>query len=87
MGDPDSAPHAGESVVALIHRVRAWLDAVSQSPGRVIAITHPAVIRVAVLVALDAPPKSFWRIDVEPVSRTVLYFRDGRWTLKSGCHR
>jgi hypothetical protein len=34
------------------------------------------------MLALDTPPKSFWRIDVAPVSRTVLHFRDGRWTLR-----
>ena len=43
----------------------------------------PAVIRAAILVALDAPPKSFWRIDVAPVSRTVMHFRGHAWTLRS----
>ena len=47
------------------------------------AVTHPAVIRAAILVALDAPPKSFWRIDIAPVSRTVLHFRGQAWTLRS----
>ena len=47
------------------------------------AVTHPAVIRAVILIALDAPPKSFWRIDIAPASRTVLHFR-GRWTLRWG---
>jgi broad specificity phosphatase PhoE len=47
-----------------------------------IAVTHPAVIRAAVLSAFDMPPKSFWRIDVAPVSRVVMHFRKGRWTLR-----
>jgi len=87
LADPGARPHGGESVVALTERVRGWLGDVSRSPGRITAVTHPAIVRAAVLVALDAPPKSFWRIDVEPVSRTVLHFRDGGWTLRSGRHR
>ena len=48
-----------------------------------VAVTHPAVIRAAILIALDAPPKSFWRIDIAPVSRTVMHFRGHAWTLRS----
>jgi broad specificity phosphatase PhoE len=50
---------------------------------RLVAVTHPAVIRAAILIALDAPPKSFWRIDIAPVSRTVMHFRGHAWTLRS----
>ena len=80
---PESTPHGGESVVALIARVRGWMDDVSRQPARLTAVTHPAVIRAAILIALEAPPKSFWRIDIAPASRTVLHFR-GRWTLRWG---
>lgn len=85
--DSGQSPQDGESVAALIERVRAWLDDVSQTRGRATAVVHPSTVRAAILVALDAPPNSFWRIDVEPVSRTVLHFRDQRWTLRSGDHR
>lgn len=81
--DPTQAPHGGESVVALIARVRAWLDSLTSERVRVVAATHPAVIRAAVLVVLDAPPKSFWRIDIAPASHTVLHFRGHAWTLRS----
>jgi broad specificity phosphatase PhoE len=81
--DPAQAPHGGETVVELIARVRRWMDAVTTRHGRLVAVTHPAVVRAAVLVALDAPPKSFWRIDIAPVSRTVLHFRGHAWTLRS----
>ncbi|OBI04770.1 histidine phosphatase family protein [Mycobacterium scrofulaceum] len=77
--DPGRAPHGGESIVDLIERVAAWLKSVSQPT---VAVTHPAVIRAAVLLALAAPPKSFWRIDIAPVSHTVMHLRDGRWTLR-----
>ena len=82
--EPGRAPHGGESVVELIERVRDWLAVMSQEPRRLVAVTHPAVIRAALLVVLDAPPKSFWRIDIGPASRTVLHFRGQVWTLRSG---
>ncbi|MBU8811884.1 histidine phosphatase family protein [Mycolicibacterium goodii] len=81
--DPTSAPHGGESIVGLVDRVRRWLQTVSTHRGTLIAVTHPAVVRAVILVALDAPPKSFWRIDIAPVSRTVLHYRGDAWTLRS----
>ena len=81
--EPDSCPHGGESVVALIARVRGWLADISRTPGRIVAITHPAVIRAVILNALDAPPKSFWRIDIAPASCTALHHRGMGWTLRS----
>lgn len=80
--DVTQAPHGGESVIDLVGRVRGWMDTLSASRSRTIAVTHPAVIRAAILVALDAPRKSFWRIDIAPVSRTVLHFRGHAWTLR-----
>jgi broad specificity phosphatase PhoE len=80
--DAAAAPHGGETVVHLVGRVRRWMDSVTSSRGRLIAVTHPAVVRAAVLNALDAPPKSFWRIDIAPASRTVLHFRGHAWTLR-----
>jgi broad specificity phosphatase PhoE len=81
--DPTKAPHGGETVVELISRVRGWLDSLTSRRARLVAVTHPAVIRAAILVALDAPPKSFWRVDIAPVSRTVMHFRGHNWTLRS----
>ena len=81
--DPTQAPHGGESVIDLVDRVRSWLDSLTAQRAKVIAVTHPAVVRAAILVALDAPPKSFWRIDIAPVSRTVMHFRGHVWTLRS----
>ncbi|ETW24184.1 histidine phosphatase [Mycobacterium gastri 'Wayne'] len=77
--DPVQAPHGGESIVDLIDRVAGWLASLA---GNTVAVTHPAVIRAAILVALDIPPKSFWRIDIAPLSRTVMHFRERRWTLR-----
>ena len=84
--DPACAPHGGESIVDLIERVGGWLASLTEEgPARglpTVAVTHPAVIRAAVLGALDMAPKSFWRIDIAPVSRVAMHFRAGRWTLR-----
>jgi len=80
--EPAQAPHGGESIVDLIGRVAGWLASLTEDALPAVAVTHPAVIRAAVLTALDIPPKSFWRIDIAPVGRTVMHFRKGYWTLK-----
>ena len=84
LADPESAPHGGESIAELLARAGAWLgglDALGDGP--VLAITHAAVIRAAILHALGAPASGFWRIDVAPLSRTELHGRAGAWTLRS----
>ncbi|MCB0929532.1 MAG: histidine phosphatase family protein [Mycobacterium sp.] len=80
LSEPGATPHGGESILGVIDRVRAWMDALE--PGRTVAVTHPAVVRAAILIALAAPPESFWRIDVRPASKTVLYRRAAGWTLR-----
>jgi broad specificity phosphatase PhoE len=80
--EPDQAPHGGESIVDFVDRVAGWLASVPEGPPRTVAVTHPAVIRAAILRALDIPPKSFWRIDIAPVSATTLHHRNGCWTLR-----
>ena len=78
---PAAAPHGGESVTQLLARSGGWLDGRPWPAGQTVAVTHPAVIRAAVVHAIDATVASFWRIDVAPLSRTVLSGRPGRWTL------
>ncbi|EFG77573.1 phosphoglycerate mutase family protein [Mycobacterium parascrofulaceum ATCC BAA-614] len=79
--DPARAPHGGESILDLMQRVGGWLASLTDNTSPAVAVTHPAVIRAAILRSLDAPPKSFWRLDIAPASRIVLHFRSGRWTL------
>ena len=82
MQDPAAAPHGGESLLALLERVRGWLAARAADGSRTLAVTHAGVIRAAVVCALDAPAPSFWRLDVAPLSRTVLHAHEGRWTVR-----
>jgi broad specificity phosphatase PhoE len=81
--DPASAPHGGESVVALIARVAVWLEAQQAVPGITVAITHASVIRAAIVGALQTEARSFWHIDIAPLSLTELSANNGRWTLVS----
>ena len=50
--------------------------------GHTVAVTHAAVVRAAVVVTLGAPPAGFWRIDVAPLTATVLRGGPGRWTVR-----
>lgn len=84
--DPAAAPHGGESVRDLLDRVGDWLDGWCTTSGRIAVITHSSVIRAAVLHALHAPPESFWRIDVSPLSHTRLSGGGNRWTLRETGH-
>jgi broad specificity phosphatase PhoE len=81
MTDPAAAPHGGESLLAVLGRVAAWLDEQAGQPGTAIAVTHAGVVKAAVVGALAAPPAAFWRIDVAPLSVTELHAHDGRWTV------
>jgi broad specificity phosphatase PhoE len=86
MAEPSFAPHGGESVLDLLQRVGRWLDERSCERGHAIVVTHPAVIRAAIIVAIGAAASSFWRIEVVPLSRTDLRGNSDRWTLRSaGC--
>ncbi|MBH0777437.1 histidine phosphatase family protein [Nocardia bovistercoris] len=78
--DPEFRGHGGESVVQVIERTRYWMAEVASAGVATIAVTHPAVVRSALLVTLDAPPASFWRIDIPPGSVTRLHYR-GDWRL------
>ncbi|MCU1641778.1 MAG: phosphoglycerate mutase family protein [Nocardia sp.] len=80
--DPNHVSHDGESITDLIERVRAWMDTLVQDPQRILAVTHPAVVRATILIALSAPATSFWRIDIPPLSATTLHQRGGAWTLR-----
>jgi broad specificity phosphatase PhoE len=80
---PDAAPHGGESVVDLADRVAPWLSARGGQTGRIVAVTHPAVIRAAIVVAIDAGPATFWRIDIAPLCRVSLSGNGDGWTLRA----
>lgn len=81
--DANAQSHGGESIIDLLTRVGGWLDDMGRASGRVVAVTHAAIIRASILIALDADPISFWRIDVAPLCKVEFSGRAGRWTLRS----
>lgn len=81
LSDPDAAPHGGESLTALFARVAEWLET-DLGDGPVVAVTHAAVVRAAILHVLEARASAFWRIDVAPLSLVRLQRSGGRWTLR-----
>lgn len=84
--DPAAAPHGGESVAALVERVAGWLDGLPAGPERIAAVTHPAVVRAAVLHVLGAPATCFWRLDAGPLTQTRLSRHGGRWQVRETGH-
>ncbi|QVI21371.1 histidine phosphatase family protein [Nocardia tengchongensis] len=84
--DPGYRDHGGESITDLLDRVGDWLHGLAGSGDRIVAVTHPAIVRAAVLRTLNAPPESFWRIDIPPLSATTLHHRAPAWTLRATAH-
>ena len=83
IADPAARPHGGESVCEVVDRVAHWLDERRDDRGHLVAVTHAAVIRAAIVHALGATPASCARIDVGPLSRTVLSYHAGTWRLRA----
>ncbi len=81
LDDPAACPHGGESVLALLRRVAAWLEGQDTSTGKMVAVTHASVVRATIIRVLEAPPHSFWRIDISPLSVTWLHRNHARWVL------
>ncbi len=81
--DPDAAPHGGESLLDLLARIGRWLYLPSTCETKTVAVAHPAILRAAVVKALDAGPAAFWRIDAQPLSRAQLSHDGRRWALQS----
>ncbi|MEI7931493.1 MAG: histidine phosphatase family protein [Alphaproteobacteria bacterium] len=83
MKNPSGAPHGGETIDQVLARVTAWLTLRGAAKGHTVAITHPAVIRAAVVHVLEAGPQSFWRVDIVPLAKVDLRTNGRRWVLRS----
>ncbi|SFO66818.1 Broad specificity phosphatase PhoE [Mesorhizobium sp. NFR06] len=81
--DVDAAPHGGEPLAAVARRVAALMQRLAAGNGHTIAITHPVLIRAAIVHVLGAPLSSVWRIDIEPLSLTDFRSDGRRWVLRA----
>ncbi len=85
LSDPRSAPHGGEPLLSFVSRVGGWLDTRPiEGDGRIVAVTESSVIRAAMLYALKAPPQSYWRTEVHPLSVVSISGARGHWNLRLG---
>lgn len=83
LADPRAAPHGGEPLLTFISRVGGWLDTrPAQDITAIVAVAEPAVVRAAVVYALNAPPRTYWYLDVRPLSTVTLTGGPGRWNLR-----
>ncbi len=84
ISDPDAAPHGGENIKQLAARAAAWMEPQSALGGHVVAISHAALMRAAIVDVLQAPLSSFWLTDVEPLSVVRMTHNGSRWALRFG---
>jgi broad specificity phosphatase PhoE len=80
--DPDVAPHGGESLLQLLDRVGAWMEEPSERE-RAIAVADASVVRACVLRALGADWHTYWRLDLPPLTVSVLTHGSGVWRVRS----
>ncbi|PVZ19502.1 Fructose-2,6-bisphosphatase [Pseudomonas sp. URIL14HWK12:I9] len=78
LSDPAFKGHGGKSVIESVARLAGWMNALE--PGTYSAVTHPGVIRAALLHALGAEAQRFNRLDIAPLS-CVRLSRRGHWKL------
>ncbi|GAB7525249.1 histidine phosphatase family protein [Paraburkholderia sp. 2C] len=80
--DPAAAPPGGESFEAVIARVSAWLEALAEDDPTdvtVVAITHAAVLRAALIHVLRAPAAAFAQIEIAPLATIELRYSKRGW--------
>jgi broad specificity phosphatase PhoE len=81
--DPDFAAHSGESLQHLRSRVTKWLDRLEgEAHPRLVTVAPAAVVRAVLLSVLDAPPATFWRLDLEPLTSVHVSLRPGRRAIR-----
>jgi broad specificity phosphatase PhoE len=80
LGDPQAAPHGGESLAAMSARVAGWLDALH--PGTdCVAFCDAGPIRAALGHALGLGPRACALFDVAPLSVTELTATREGWRV------
>ncbi|MEU6216329.1 bifunctional RNase H/acid phosphatase [Streptomyces sp. NPDC047022] len=84
--DPEAEPSGGgESFAAVARRVAATRDELlaSRAGRTVLLVSHVTPIKTLVRLALDAPPRALFRMDLSAASLTaVAYYADGNATVR-----
>jgi broad specificity phosphatase PhoE len=80
--DPHAAPHGGETLLQLLDRVGAWLDEPPERE-RAVVVADASVVRASVIRALGADWHAYWRLDLPPLTVSVLTRGSGVWRVRS----
>jgi broad specificity phosphatase PhoE len=81
LADPSAAPHGGESIAMLVERVAGALaDLNPREDRRLIVVTHAIVVKAALVHVLGLPLAAIFRMDLAPLSATVLDY-DAGWSV------
>ncbi len=83
MGDPDAAPHDGESLTALSRRVGRTLDEEAWPAAGAVVVVTPLVARAALAHTLGAPASAMLRAEVAPLGHVTISRNAGTWRLLS----
>lgn len=76
------APPGGESISELVGRTGEWLSRNVCEREHHCVIVSAAVIRAMITGLLNAPVSSFRRLDIAPLSRTILTSNGKRWDIQ-----
>jgi len=79
---PQDAVPGGENMADVRERVGEWLSAQASDSQRILAITHPMIVRAALSVCLELPIAATMRCDIAPLSMTILS-RHREWRLQA----
>ncbi|WP_242621852.1 histidine phosphatase family protein [Komagataeibacter xylinus] len=80
VGDASFAPPGGESRDSLLRRVATWLAALPATPARLLALADATTVRALAIAALGGDGAMMARLDIAPLTRTVLT-RHATWRL------
>ena len=86
LASPSVAPPGGESFDEVTARVRMARDKVlARHSGRtVLVVSHVTPIKTLVRLALDAPSRSLYRMELQPAGLTTLdWYADGHATMRA----
>jgi broad specificity phosphatase PhoE len=82
LGEPDSAPHGGESQRAFLERIAAWFGAFGIQPSHSVIVAHPLTLRAAIIHVLGAGADAFQRVDARPLWAAE-FTGSTRWRFRS----
>jgi broad specificity phosphatase PhoE len=75
----------GETLEAVLTRWREFAATLVDARGDILVVTHDAVVRCALLEAMERPLDDFWRVHVENAAFAVLHGEGKRLVLDVEC--